>query len=189
MRILIAVTCLLSFAAMAETYRWVDENGVVNYSDSPHPGAEIVDLRAIETTRFARTQRSGRDSGGAGPGSAETGPAYESLVLQRPQSEETLWNLEGFLDVQIATQPSIKPGHRLRLFLDGQQVSGVPARATSFTIDRVFRGAHTLMATIVDGSGNQLAQSEPVRFYVQQSSTQNPQRPGPPRPTPLPTRR
>lgn len=186
MRILIAVVCLVSFAAMAETYRWVDENGVVNYSDSPHPGAEVVNLQAIETTRFARTQPS---SGGAGEGSEESGPTYESVEVQRPQPEETLWNLEGFLDVQIATQPSIRRGHRLQLFLDGQQVAGVPARSTSFTIDRVYRGAHTLMATIVDGSGRQVGQSQPVRFYVQQTSIQNPQGPGRPTPTPLPSRR
>ena len=99
MRILIAVTCLVSFAAMAETYRWVDENGVVNYSDSPHPGAEVVNLQAIETTRFARTQPS---SGADGATAEQDGPTYESVEVQRPQPEETLWNLEGFLDVQLS---------------------------------------------------------------------------------------
>ena len=39
MRRLIALTFLLASVAHAETYKWVDERGVVNYSNTPPPGA------------------------------------------------------------------------------------------------------------------------------------------------------
>ena len=40
------VFCLLCAAgtALAQAYRWTDENGVVHFSDRPHPGAEQIQL-------------------------------------------------------------------------------------------------------------------------------------------------
>ena len=187
MRTWIVLLCFASLAASAETYRWVDENGVVNYSDRPHPGAELVDLRAVPTTRFAQPSRPGQTREGAVE--EDSGQTYESVTIQRPQPDETLWNIEGLLDVQISVQPAIASGHRLRLYLDGQSVGGVPARATSFTIDKVFRGAHTLRAAIEDSDGRRLMESPTVRFFVQQTSIQNPNnpnRPGVPTPAPRP---
>jgi hypothetical protein len=39
---LIALATLAAGAARAETYKWVDERGVVNYSNSPAPGKTSV---------------------------------------------------------------------------------------------------------------------------------------------------
>ncbi len=169
MRWLIVLILLCPFSASADTYRWVDENGVVNYSDIPHPGAERIDLRGVQTTRFAAPPAPpapASDSGGA----TAKGGAYESIVIQRPQPEETFWNLEGLLDVQVSVQPSIQSDHRLALYLDGQPVAGVPAGATSFTIDKVYRGMHTLRAAVRDSGGRELGSSQAVRFYVQQTA-------------------
>src|SRR5579863_7149001 len=33
----------------AVTYRWVDAQGVVHYSDTPHPGAEVIQLSGAQT--------------------------------------------------------------------------------------------------------------------------------------------
>jgi len=185
MRWLIVLLCMIPAIGFADTYRWVDENGIVNYSDTYHPGAEKVDLRVIQTTRFAGPSRPSQSPQG-GPESAEEAVAasYQSVSILRPQPEETLWNLEGTLDVQVGVEPRMQAGDRLRLFLDGVEVAGIPAGATSFTIDRVFRGMHTLKATVHNEAGRQVGTSEAVRFYVRQTSVQNPQG-GPPRPTPF----
>ncbi len=188
MRWLIFLLAIAPVLAFADTWRWVDENGVVNYSDTPHPGAERVDLRVIQTTPFAESSGSAESGEAAGQTGETTGAAsasYESVSILRPQPEETLWNLEGQLDVQVSVEPEIQSDHRLKLYLDGTEVVGIPPGATSFTIDRVFRGMHTLRAAVQDQSGRQLGASEAIRFYVQQTSVQNPQG-GPPRPTPRP---
>jgi len=36
-------------AVSATVYRWVDENGVVHFSDQPHENAEKVQLKAPQT--------------------------------------------------------------------------------------------------------------------------------------------
>jgi len=173
MRWLIALMLMCPLAASADTYRWVDENGVVNYSDTPHPGAERIDLGEVQTTRFAAPAPAPAPASPSGTAPA-TGGGYESISIQRPQPEETLWNLQGLLDVQVSIQPSIQSGHRLALYLDGQPVAGVPAGASSFTIDKVYRGMHTLRAAVRDSGGRELASSQTVRFYVQQTSVANP---------------
>ncbi|MDH3821908.1 MAG: DUF4124 domain-containing protein, partial [Gammaproteobacteria bacterium] len=38
--ILILLALFAGGAALADTYTWTDEEGVVHYSDRPHPGAK-----------------------------------------------------------------------------------------------------------------------------------------------------
>lgn len=184
MRWLIALILLCPTLCMADIYRWVDENGVVNYSDTAHPGAEKIEIGEVQTTRFATPPAP--SSQPSTPSSGSDGKAYESVTIQRPQPDETLWNLEGTLDVQVAVTPSLSSGDRLALFLDGQPVAGVPAGATSFTIDKVFRGMHTLRAAVRNQAGTELRSSPTITFFVQQTSIANPATGPKPSPRPRP---
>jgi hypothetical protein len=38
-------------AQTTTTYRWVDAQGVVHYSDTPHPGAQVIQLPSAQTYR------------------------------------------------------------------------------------------------------------------------------------------
>ena len=38
---------LFTGVVFAQAYKWVDEDGVVHYSDRPHPGAEITAVQDI----------------------------------------------------------------------------------------------------------------------------------------------
>lgn len=173
MRLIPLLSLLAVTAAAADTYRWVDENGVVTYSDRPHPGAEKVELESLSTytppTNFVVPP-----SPGGGAGAAAAGGGYEQFSISRPQPEETLWNLGGALDVYLSLTPSLQPGDSMRLLLDGQPVTGLPPGVTSMTIDRVFRGTHTLRAVIIGPAGNTVAETPTVRFYVRETSVLNP---------------
>ena len=190
------ILALVAGAAFAtETYRWVDENGVIHYSDTPREGAEVVNIRPAQGFKppaptVPAAARAGGDAG-EDPDAGDADTEYEISIV-RPQQEETLWNLEGQLDVSLNIEPRLKRGDRIRVFVDGEEITGAPHRASSFTVSEVWRGAHTLRAGVYDSRGRELAVSDTVRFYVQQTSTQNPNsltnpanRPGPPvRPTP-----
>jgi hypothetical protein len=163
-------------AVAGEMWRWVDANGVVHFSDRPHPGAERVELGsaqsytapAIPPPRREQPEQEG-----------EPASLYSRLSIVSPSEGETLWNIGGELNVQIALEPLLASGHQLRIFLDGSQVEGVPQGATQFTIGEVFRGERTLRASIVDAQGRELVSSETVTFFVQQTSVLNPNRPRP----------
>lgn len=169
--VLASLSILLPALAQAEIYRWVDENGVIHYSDSPHPGAEEVILPDSPPPAAAsRTapQRTLPTNGDAPP------PAtfdYERLAIMQPGSEETLWNIAGRLTVRLSLQPALRPGDRVRMYFDGQarEVSGLEVQ-----LEEVWRGTHNLQAEVVNEAGELLVRSEPVRFHVQQTSIVNP---------------
>ena len=183
---LLTLLCL-TLSAHAETWRWVDENGVVNYSDQPRPGAELVELETPQTfTPPAWTTQSARDSAAAKDQPAGGG-SYDRVSILTPQAEETIWNNGGTLDVALETEPPIEPGDRMNLFLDGERVTGLPSNASRFTINRVLRGTHTLRATVENSRGEELARSDTLQFFVKQTSIQNPVNPqNPPGVSPTP---
>lgn len=179
------VICLFCAAgtALAQAYRWTDENGVVHYSDRPTPGAEEFILpESTAPTRIIPPR------GAADP---VTGPVinpnpdedeeeeptgYENLTIISPAAEETLWNIAGNLTVQISLQPSLRRGHQIRVFFDGtpRLVGG-----TTFTLSDVFRGSHNLQVEVVDARGQIQIRTEPMQFYVQQTTINRPGGGGP----------
>jgi len=171
--IFVVLALLAAAGALAEAYKWTDENGVVHYSDRPQAGAEIIDLGASTTPRPRPTTRSAGTDESADPDDAaaeEPTSGYSSIEIASPAAEETLWNIEGTLNVSIALTPALRPGHQVRVYFDGEPrlVSG-----TSFRIDEVWRGVHNLQAEVIDQAGQLIIRSRPNRFYVQQNSIVN----------------
>ncbi len=180
MRWYLLLVCLIVTPAFGEgAYRWVDENGVIHYSDVPYPGAERIDLGEVQT--FSAPAAPPPPSG-AVPKSADDDAAiqpdqYEVFRISQPSAEQTLRDNSGTLDIALDIQPSIKRGHSLELFLDGQSVEGIPRVTTRFTIGGVVRGQHTLRAVLVDSTGEIVAETPTVRFYMMQTSILNPANP------------
>jgi hypothetical protein len=170
-RTILVLLALLAapFAIAAEAYVWTDEDGVVHYSDRPMPGARRIELAEPNLGRSPAPRRPGAAAADATDEAAgDTGPfRYESLEVATPGAEETLWNIEGVLNVSLALSPALQPGHQVRVYFDGnpQIVPG-----TSFQLEEVWRGVHNLQAEVIDGNGKMLIRSRTNRFYVQQST-------------------
>lgn len=181
MRWILMVLLLVSWPVVAaeELWRWVDEDGVIHYSDRPHPGAERVVLESAQSYRAPAQPARTEDGVAEEDDDADAdGAAYSELRIVSPEPEETLWNIGTELDVRLSISPAMSQAHQLRIYLDGSRVEDVPQGRSQFTLGEVYRGEHTLRAAIVDENGRELASSDPVVFYVQQASLQNPNRPG-----------
>jgi hypothetical protein len=165
-RPILALLVLLGVAAAAqEAYRWVDENGVVHYSDKPREGAEQIQL---PTPNVAQTRRIGPAQTPTEEEPAdEPAPGYEAIDIVSPAEEETLWNIEGVLNVSVSLTPAMQAGHQMRAYHNGmsEMVSG-----TSFQLQEVWRGEHTIQVEVLDATGTLLIRSQPRRFYVQQNT-------------------
>jgi hypothetical protein len=169
MRLFIAASILLATGTvLAQAYRWVDENGIVHYSDRPVPGAERIELprdtRTASQRRVAAAApaQSARDQLAAAPAFK-----YESLAIASPEPEETLWNIEGVLNVTLALRPALQDGHQVRVYFDGKRQT---VGSASFQIQEVWRGVHNLQAEVVDAKGKLMIRSVTNRFYVQQNT-------------------
>lgn len=168
-RVILSVAGLLLAAATTasgeEAYRWVDEDGVVHFSDVPREGAERVILQrpnVTETRRRSATESESRPAEPAAPF------RYESIEVVSPAAEETLWNIEGVLTVSVAVTPALQPGHQVRVYFDGEERT--TTSSTSVQIDEVWRGVHNVQAEVIDDTGQLMIRSQPNRFYVQQNT-------------------
>ena len=191
MRWYLLMICLIVTPAFGEgAYRWIDENGVIHYSDVPHPGAEHIDLGEVQTYSAPATPAPppSTQPTSANDDAASQTDQYEVFRISQPSAEQTLRDNSGTLDIALDVQPRIKRGHSLELFLDGQSVEGIPRVTTRFTIGGVVRGQHTLRAVLVNSAGDIMAETPTVRFNVMQTSIQNPANPLAPgnQPTPRP---
>jgi hypothetical protein len=161
---------LLAGVVLAQAYRWVDEDGVVHFSDKPGPGAERIELPSSDTNVVRRrpvTQSTRSSTPSAEPVPNPVAFSYESIAFASPAAEETLWNIAPILNVSVDLQPGLQPGHQIRVFFDGEPRGTF--RSTSFEIDEVWRGAHNIQVEVLDQGGNMMTRSQPNRFYVQQT--------------------
>ena len=159
---------LAPLAAADEAYVWTDEDGVVHYSDRPVPGAQRIELSEPNTSQSPAPDRGDADAPDGEEDEADTGPfRYESLEIASPAAEETLWNIEGVLNVSLALEPPLQPGHQVRVYFDGEPQI---VTSTSFQLQEVWRGVHNLQAEVLDETGNMMIRSQTNRFYVQQTS-------------------
>ncbi len=160
---------LVASAAVADAYKWTDEDGVVHYSDRPEPGSERVDLGTAARSRpqSARPGATSRSSGDEASNAVAKPFSYTSLEISAPAPEETLWNIEGILNVSLGLSPALQPNHEVRVYFDGvaRTVEG-----TNFQFQEVYRGVHNIQAEVLDETGKLMIRSLPNRFYVQQNT-------------------
>ncbi len=161
---------LAAVMALADgAYKWVDEDGVVHFSDVPVDGAESVDLSEFSRPTGASLTRARPEDRSTGDDAATPTPAfrYESISIDVPGAEETLWNIAGILNVTVRVSPPLQSGHQVRAYFDGESRT---VGGTSFTIDEVYRGVHNLQVEVVDSTGKLMIRSVTNRFYVQQNT-------------------
>jgi hypothetical protein len=168
---------ILSATAQADNgrpttvYRWVDAQGVVHYSDQPHPNAQKLEIRGAQTFSALPLPQTP-----ASPAAEETqpssAPAYDSCAIAQPTDQQMLMNAYQATAV-VQTSPGLHPGDQIRLFVDGKQL---PGSGTSYTFP-VHRGQHSVQAVIQDSTGQIVCETSTVTFYVHQPSIQNPHNP------------
>ncbi|MGR9089785.1 MAG: DUF4124 domain-containing protein [Gammaproteobacteria bacterium] len=161
--LLLSLLVICAPLASAEIYRWTDDAGNVVFSDTPRPGAEVIELS--EPTILPATPQASDN------GNAQARPVarpYETVTITRPENEATLRNTHT-VNVAIEINPRLQTqfGHRLQLLFNGQAVAP-PAARTTFTLADVDRGAHTLQAVIVTVDGSVLERSQVSQFFVHQ---------------------
>jgi hypothetical protein len=192
--VLLIVGLLVSLVAWPqEIYRWVDKDGIVHYADQPGaPDAVLVPYAALGT---ASQDAAPPDLYQSEPQAQPAGPTYQSLRITSPGADESFYGADVTVSVRLQLDRDLRPGDRLAVFLDGQQVPDFSGAATTLT--GLSRGAHTLRATVLDSAGSVVISSPQVDFYLRQASIQAPPtgptvkppaRPPGPRPTPLPGR-
>jgi hypothetical protein len=170
----LASLCLLCTTALADNgpttvYKWVDAQGVVHYSDQPHPNAQKLEVRGAQTFSSLPVPQGSSSTPAEAPTS---GPAYDNCSITQPADQQMLMNVYNTTAV-VQTSPPLRAGDQVHLFVDGKQIQG---SSTSFSFP-VFRGQHSVQAIIEDSTGQIVCETASVTFFVHQPSVQNPANP------------
>jgi uncharacterized protein DUF4124 len=171
----LAALGLLSATALADNgrttvYKWVDAQGIVHYSDQPHPNAQKLEIQGAQT--YSNLPASSAPSTTAPDESQPSGPPYDSCTIVQPTDQQMLMNVYN-ATAEVQVSPQLREGDEIRLFVDGKQI---PGSATSYTFP-VVRGQHSVQAVIQDSTGQIVCETSTVTFFVHQPSIQNPQNP------------
>lgn len=153
---------LLALPAGAEIYKYLDANGNPVFSSQPPEGvaAERVELPApsIVAPQPPSPQEAAKPKD-------QPEIRYTRLELTGIPDGESLRANNGSFSVDVAIEPRLRPGHSLRLLLDGQPY-GQPARTTRLELVNVDRGEHSLEVEVLAGE-HSLQKSVPILFTVQ----------------------
>ncbi|MEJ1381753.1 MAG: DUF4124 domain-containing protein [Candidatus Sedimenticola sp. (ex Thyasira tokunagai)] len=160
-RLLILLLLIYCSTLPAAVYKWVDEAGRVHYSDQPAPGAEEIKLP--EPSVY--TPRSVGGIGGMAGAKGKKSAIYQSFSITSPANQATFRTKEAQVTAKFSLTPRLRPGHAIRLTMDGRVVS---QRLTRLQLDlgTVSRGSHRLQATVIDKKGQQMISASPVQFFV-----------------------
>ena len=165
---LLSLLCSITLAATV--YRWVDEDGVVHYSDQPHPNAEKLQVHAAQTYKPSALDT---PAGGGGNASQAAAAPYRGCAIVQPQDGQALANIDS-LTVVVQTDPQLHQGDKVYVTVDGQALNGGNPTGQQFVLSPVDRGTHTAQAQVKDASGAVQCQTPPVTFEVHQNSLLNP---------------
>jgi hypothetical protein len=171
--LLILIACAAPALASQAVWKWVDDKGVVHYSDRPVPGATRIEISTGTRAEPAAAEQAPAEEPSSLPAEPARTP-YQTLQITSPGNNETVVNTAGQVTVQVQLEPGLQSGHSLYLYLDGFLVEGFPPTGTSHTLTNVPRGTHTLIATVNDSRGRRFQESPVATFSVRQASVANP---------------
>src|SRR5215469_9016822 len=145
---LLSLAC--SIALAATVYRWVDDDGVVHYSDQPHANAEKLQVHAAQTYKASTPDTPAAAGGGA---SSTAAPApYRGCAIMQPQDGQAFANVDS-LTVVVQTDPALHQGDKVYVSVDGQALNGGNPTGPQFVLSPIDRGTHTAQAQVKDASG------------------------------------
>jgi Domain of unknown function (DUF4124) len=159
-------------AQTTTTYRWVDAQGVVHYSDTPQPGAQVIQLPSAQTYRAPAAPAAARSAAAAN----DPASPYQSCAIAEPAAEASFFAPET-VPVTVSLAPGLRPGDQLAVTLDGAALNPAAPGGLQYQVPGPDRGAHTVSAIVRDPDGKPVCRSAPVTFYVQRPSALSPTSP------------
>ncbi|HAS62809.1 MAG TPA: nitrogen regulation protein NR [Vibrio sp.] len=175
-QLLFCTLCFLTVSpALAQVaYTWIDNNGVLHFSDTPdHPNAQIVELPEFD---FSSVTNNNADQ------EATTSPTQTSLpseqikpelvpltfIFHTPEHDQVIRSNNGNITVEVKLNRALFAGEQLQLWLDNQPYQA-PQIATAWQLKNIDRGTHQIQIKVLQG-GKQIASSSLITVHLQRAT-------------------
>ena len=170
--------CLLGLGGMSAAttlYRWVDAQGVVHYSDTPHQGAEVMQISGAQTYHGASAAPPTPGVTAPDQTDRKTEP-YQSCAITSPAPDSSLYAPDS-VAVSVAVSPGLHDGDQLTVQVDGRRLEPTVESGQNFVITQPERGDHSVSAQVRSPEGVMLCNASPVTFSVTRPSVNSPNNP------------
>lgn len=135
---------------IAETvYKTVDEKGNIIFTDRPSKDAEEIKLQELQTIKNPNPPEYKPLPKKTEP--KDTGGLYKTFIIANPADGSGIRNNAGNITISVTLVPSLRPGHIIAFTVDGNEIS--KGSSTNATVNNLSRGAHTISASVRDGTG------------------------------------
>ncbi len=167
---------MVPLASALVAYTWVDEDGVIHFSDTPKQSAKTIELPnmeasapapEVESTESHAAQASVKEPQEAATPQREK-PLPLQLTIENPQHGETIRSNQGLITVQITLNRKLGIGEQLQLLLDGNPY-GAPQNRPIWQLNNIDRGTHTL-SVHAKRSGKLIASTSPITVHLHRAS-------------------
>ena len=170
-RLLFLLLLCVTLVARAEVYRWKDAQGNVIFSDTPHEGAEIIEIGPTTVVPGEPVEKTGEQPAAVKPDDPNP---YQSIAVVAPSDDATLRDQQS-VGVDVTTVPELLAslGHKIQLYVDGTAFGG-PSSSPHFVLPEADRGSHQLAAAVIDAAGRELIRSTATVFHLHKTSVADP---------------
>ena len=163
MRALLFCLLLITQAASAQVYTYIDAEGNRVFTDKPRSSnAEPVMLAPSNSVELSQPTATVRATP---PAVTKQAVHYQLLRILVPEPDASIHNGSGDMIVTLTSEPGLLPDHNYRLLLDGEP-QGEASRSPVFSLQHVDRGTHQLVAEIIDSAGLNVERTPAQPFHM-----------------------
>lgn len=174
-----------SLLAASKIFRTVDEYGNVVFTDMPPRNDQSLKTKTVELDPFNSYEPVGetilRSPDGrelwiiedeTGENEEPVAANYQFLGIISPTNDATIRDNAGNLRITAKISPELRPGHSLRLLLDGSPRQ--TSRNPDFYLSNVDRGTHRLSVQVLNEAGTVLFTSPASVVHLMRHSVLGP---------------
>lgn len=166
-KLFLIVLVIFCSSAAAAVYKWVDQSGMVHYSDQPDEvGAEKIVLP--ESSVYSPRPISTSTAGGRGKKSQNSLAGYTAFSIVAPSNRSTIRS--GSVQVVFQVSPRLQRGHYIQVILNGRIMDRRLTGSTLF-LEGLDRGSYMVHATVHNAVGLMQIRSNIIQFFVHREST------------------
>lgn len=149
--------------ASAQVFKRVGPDGKVYFSDQPGPDSTQIEVAPAQAVSLPPVN----EQTGTTEEQGTPGPAYTAFSIVSPASDQSIRANNGNVIVQLSLEPELKPGHTIKLIIDGEDGESIkPGGGMSTMLSNLSRGLHTVAAAVLDEAGEAVIRTEAVSFHV-----------------------
>lgn len=142
--LLLSTTSTIHANEQTTVYKAVGKDGRVSFSDEAQKGSEEIKVKPVTTVPAIDIKQNKSLSNKNSP----VAEYYQSLSIISPANDTAFNTGNGNVQVVVQAKPGLRNSDSFELELDGVLVS--TQRATSFNLEAIDRGTHTLLIKIIN---------------------------------------